>query len=360
MIKKLDWYIIKKFLTTFSTTLGLFIIIIVVFDVSEKLDDFLTNHAPLSAIIFDFYLNYIPNFLNLFSPIFIFISVIFFTSKLASRTEVVAMLASGISYRRFLRPYIITATLLAILSFMLNGWIIPKADKKRIEFENRYVRETDKKFANAVHRQIKPGTMLYIGYFTQNDSTGGDIALEKFNATELESKMYAKRISWNKKTKKWKLDDYFIRDYNKDGSEKIKRGTTIDSAIEFNPDDFFMRTDDVQSFNMTELNDFIEKEEMRGASNTDFYVTEKYRRYASPFSTFILVIIGVCVSSKKSRGGVGLNLGIGILLSFLYLFVIQYFISYGNQGKIFPMLAVWYPNLIFGFIAFILYRKVQK
>lgn len=360
MIKIFDWYIIKKFLLTFVVTLSLFIIIIIVFDVSEKLDDFIKKQAPVNEIIFNYYLNFVPFFLNLFSPVFIFISVIFFTSKLASRSEIVATLSAGVSYNRFLRPYIITAFLLAVVSFFLNGFIIPHADKVRLKFENKYIRDQKNDYTNNVHSQILPNTYFYMEYFGYGDSMGGGVSLEVYDEKKLKSKLFAKRISYNHKVNKWRLEEYMIRDYNKDGSQKVTKGRFMDTLIPFNPADFFRHTDDVQSLDLFELDDFIEKERMKGAENLYFYITDKYRRYSSPFSTFILTVIGVCVSSKKSRGGVGLNLGIGIFLSFIYLFVIQYFNTYGNTGLMHPMLAVWIPNFIFGSVAYFLYRTVQK
>lgn len=360
MIRIFDRYIIRRFLTTFLVTLSLFIIIIIVFDISEKLDDFLKKEAPVSEIIYKYYLNYVPFFLNLFSPVFIFISVIFFTSKLASRSEIVATLSAGVSYNRFLRPYMITALILAIMSFALNAYVIPHSDKIRLEFENRYIRNTKDDYTNNFHIQIRPEEYFYIEYFGYGDSIGGGITLEKYENRKLKSKLFGKRLTWNRKLMKWRLEDYLKRDYNPDGSQTIVRGKFMDTLIPFNPEDFFRRNDDVQSFDLNELSAFIEQERLKGNSKLDFYITEKYRRYASPFSTFILTVIGVCVSSKKSRGGVGLNLGIGIFLSFIYLFVIQYFNTYGASGIIHPMLAVWIPNFIFAGVAYYLYRTVQK
>jgi lipopolysaccharide export system permease protein len=360
MIKKFDWYIIRKFITTFVVTLSLFIIIIIVFDISEKLDDFLKKEAPVSEIFFKYYLNYVPFFLNLFSPVFIFIAVIFFTSKLASRSEIVATLSAGVSYNRFLRPYIITAFLLAVLSFFLNAFIIPHSDKIRLDFENKYIRNSNDDYTNNVHTQLKPGMLFYMEYFGHGDSMGGGVSLEQYEGKKLKSKLFGKRIAWNRKAQKWRLEDYVIRDYLDSGKSILKRGKFLDTMIPFVPADFFRHSDDVQSFDINELSEFIEQERMKGTENLDFYITEKYRRYASPFSTFILTIIGVCVSSKKSRGGVGLNLGIGIFLSFIYLFVIQFFNTYGSTGLIYPMLAVWIPNFIFTGVAYYLYRKVQK
>jgi lipopolysaccharide export system permease protein len=358
-LKKFDLYIIRKFLTTFVVTLSLFILIIIVFDVSEKLDDFLKKSAPLDKIIFQYYLNYIPFFLNLFSPVFIFIAVIFFTSKLASKSEIVATLSAGVSYNRILRPYMMAALVLAIFSFFLNAYIIPMSDKKRIAFENVYVRDGHDAYVNNTHAQILPNTYFYMEFFG-NDSTGSGVSLEVFENKRLKSKLFARRIGWKRNIQKWRLEDYMIREYQKDGSHIITTGRYMDTLIPFDPGDFFRRNDDVQAFNINELSAFIESEKLKGNESLHFYVTEKHRRYAAPFSTFILTFIGVCVSTNKSRGGVGLNLGIGIFISFIYLFVIQYFNTYGNTGLMNPLLAVWIPNFIFTGVGFLLYQRAQK
>ncbi|MCO6495100.1 MAG: LptF/LptG family permease [Bacteroidetes bacterium] len=359
MLKKLDTYIIKTFLTTFLVTIGLFSIIIIVFDISEKLDDFLENKAPLKEIVFDYYFNFIPQIMNMFSPIFVFVSVIFFTSKMAQRTEIVSILASGISYRRFLRPYILTALMLGIISFFLNGWLIPHADKKRADFENKYTRNMLHS-RSGIHRQIKPDVFLSIEWFSQYDSSGTNITLERYKNNQLVSKTYARRMSFNYSSNKWQLQDVFSREYNKDGSQTIHTYNTLDTAIRFNPADFFLRVEDLQTFDNNELNKIINAERERGSENVYLYTTEKYRRMASPFSTFILTIIGVCVSSKKSRGGIGVNLGFGIGLSFGFLFIVQFFNSYGATGLISAPIAVSIPNILYLGVAWILYKKVQK
>lgn len=359
MLKKLDKYIIKTFLTTFGVTLILFSFIIIVFDLGEKLDDFLSKKAPIKAIVFDYYVNFIPQIMNMFSPIFIFISVIFFTSKIAQRSEIIAILASGISYARFLRPYLLTALFLAIISFFLNGWIIPHADKERVKFENTYVR-SNYKHKSGIHRQIKPDVFLSIDWFSQYDSTGSNITLELFEKGELKSKTFARRISYNQEKEKWHLRDVIQRTYLENGNQKITTLYELDTAILFDPEDFFRRPEDIQSFDNIELEQIIQAEKLRGSENVHFYITEKYRRYAAPFSTFILTIIGVCVSSKKTRGGVGVSLGIGIGLSFGFLFIVQFFNSYGTTGILPAPLATSIPLLVYAGVAWLLYKNVQK
>jgi lipopolysaccharide export system permease protein len=358
-LTKIDVYIIKRFLGAFALALGLFTVIIIVFDLSEKIDEFMENSAPFTEVIFDYYVNWVPFLLNLFSPVFVFISVIFFTSKMAQNSEIIAMLAGGVSYRRLLRPYFITSIFLALFSFALSAWIIPHADKTRVDFENTYIRDRTRYTLSEIKTQISPGQILSMGNFNFSDSAGFKISLENIEKGELKSKLYAERLNWNEETQKWKLTKWWTREFI-DGNEILTKGSTMDTMIAFNPEDFFRKNDDVQMFNLSELDQMIGLEEMRGTGNTFFYTTEKYKRFAMPFAIIILTVIGVSVASKKTRGGIGLNLGIGLLLSFTFLIVFQFFLAYGSSGSMHPLLAVTIPNLIFGFIAFVLYRLAQK
>jgi len=358
-LTKIDFYIIKRFLGAFALALGLFTVIIVVFDLSEKIDEFMENSAPFGEIIFDYYANWVPFLLNLFSPVFVFISVIFFTSKMAQKSEIVAILASGVSYKRLLVPYVITATFLALFSFSLSAWIIPKADKTRVVFENEYIRDRSHYSASNIKTQIAPGVIMSIGNFNFSDSAGYKISLENIEDGRLTSKLYAERLTWNDKTDKWKLSKWWIGEFV-DGMEILSKGNNLDTMIPFNPEDFFRKNDDVQMFNLSELDEMIRLEEMRGTGNTFFYTTEKYKRFGMPMALIILTIIGVSVASKKSRGGIGRNIGLGLLISFTFLIVFQFFLAYGSSGSMHPLIAVTIPNLIFGGIAMILYRFAQK
>ena len=358
-LTKIDVYIIKRFLGAFALALGLFTVIIIVFDLSEKIDDFMENSAPFSEVIFDYYVNWVPFLLNLFSPVFVFISVIFFTSKMAQNSEIIAMLAGGVSYRRLLRPYFITSIFLALFSFSLSAWIIPHADKTRVDFENTYIRDRTRYRLTGIKTQIAPGQILSMSNFNFSDSAGFKISLEHVENGELKSKLYADRLNWNETTQKWTLTKWWTREFV-DGNEILTKGSTMDTMIAFNPEDFFRKNDDVQMFNLRELNEMIGLEEMRGTGNIFFYTTEKYKRFAMPFAIIILTIIGVSVASKKTRGGIGLNLGIGLLISFTFLVVFQFFLAYGSSGSMHPLIAVTIPNLIFGSIAFVLYRFAQK
>lgn len=360
MLKKIDWYIIKKFLGSFVMTLGLFTIIIIVFDVAEKIDDFVERQTPFSEIVFDYYLNFIPFLLNLFSPIFVFISVIFFTSKMADKSEIVSILSGGASYMRLLRPYLLVAFIIGAFSYTLNAWIIPRSDKNRVEFENRYVRNLEHNYKQNIKQQIRPGMIMSLQNYNYLDSFGYRIQLEHVQNGRLTSRLFGDKIRWNDDANSWRITNYRIRTFNTDGTEELVSGAYLDTMVPFDPEDFFRRQEDVQSFNMDELDQYIKLENMRGTSNAFFYKTEKHRRYASPFAMLVLTFIGVCVSSAKARRGVGKNLAKGILISFFYLFVIQFFTSMGTKGALHPMLAVWIPNIAFSFVAGYLYLKAQK
>jgi lipopolysaccharide export system permease protein len=360
MLKKVDWYIIRKFLGSFALTLGLFTIIIIVFDVAEKIDDFVEKQTPFHDIVFDYYLNFVPFLLNLFSPIFVFISVIFFTSKLADKSEMVAILAGGVSYLRILRPYMLAALVIGAFSFSLNAWIIPRSDKNRVEFENRNIRNLKHNYKQNIKQQIRPGMIMSLQSYNYLDSFGYRIQLEHVEDGVLKSRLFGDKIRWNEEANKWRITNYRIREFKSDGTEELISGAYLDTLVPFDPEDFFRRQEDVQSFNMKELDQYIELENMRGTSNAFFYETEKQRRYASPFAMLVLTFIGVCVSSAKVRRGVGKNLAKGILISFFYLFVIQFFNSMGTKGSMHPVLAVWTPNIAFSFVAGWLYYKAQK
>ncbi len=356
---KLDFYIVKRFLGAFLLALGLFTIIIIIFDLSEKIDDFIEHEAPFKEIIIDYYVNWVPFLLNLFSPVFVFIAVIFFTSKMAQKSEIVAILASGVSYIRLLVPYIITACILAFFSFALYAWIIPRADKTRVAFENEYIREREHYSKQYIKRQIRPGVIMTIETFNLNDSFGYQLNMEHVEDGRLQSKLGAEKMVWNSESNSWQIKNYWIREF-KNGKEYLYEGKEMDTMIQFDPENFFRKMDDIQMFNLKELDEMIKSEDMRGTGNTFYYITEKYKRFASPFAIIVLSIIGVTVASRKSRGGIGLNLGVGVLLSFAYLIIIQFFNAYGTSGSMPAILATWIPNVLFAGVAFILYRLAQK
>ncbi len=360
MIKLIDKYIAKKFLTTFFVTILLFVIIIVVFDIAEKLDDFFEHNAPINGIIFTYYANFIPNLINTFSPVFIFIAVLYFTSRLAGKSEFISMLAGGMSLKRILMSYLAVSALLAVGSYVLNAWIIPRSDKKRVKFENMYLRDYWSQAKGTIYRQIKPGVILYMEYFNNNDSTGVGINIENYKGTQLQSNMFGRFLKWNKKAKKWRLEMVVTREFLANGNQRVQHLPYMDTLLQFDPREFFFRIEDVQSLDQTELRNFIAKEEVRGSENILFLKTELYRRYASPFSTFILVTIGVCVAGRKTRGGLGFSLAVGIFVIIFFLFFSKYFMSMGQTGVIAPWLSVWLLNVVFIPVAWLFYRFAQK
>lgn len=356
-IKILDVYIIRKFLGTFFFALGLIIMIAIVFDISEKIDDFLEKDAPIKAIVFDYYLNFIPYFANLFSPLFIFISVIFFTSRLAANTEIVAILASGISFKRLLMPYLFGATVLAIVSLYLNNFVLPKSNVSRTKFEVEYIRNPFVYKNRHVHRQISPGQYVYFESYNNFENIGYQFSYEKFDNGKMSYKILADRIFWDSTKTQWTLENYFTRRLN-GMNEDIRSGYRHDTTFAFTPADFNRRINyAVETMDYSELNNFIKSETMRGSEEVVFYQIEKHKRFSYPFATFILTLIGVAISSRKVRGGIGVQLGLGILLSFAYILFMQVSTTFATNGNVPALIAVWIPNMVFTGVAILLIRK---
>ncbi len=358
-IKILDRYIIIKFLTTFFFALGLIILIAIVFDVSEKIDDFLEKKAPLHSIVFDYYLNFIPYFANLFSPLFIFISVIFFTSKMAGQTEIVAILSSGVSFRRLIAPYMVVAALLAGLSFYLNGYVIPHSNKDRLAFENTYIKNPYVLKSRNIHRQIFPGQFIYFESYNTIDKLGFRFSFEKFNETGLVYKLQSDRLVWDTTGNKWRAENYMIREMN-GMKETIRKGMRFDTTFSFTPEEFSRRENNIIAMDNFELNAYIADKKMRGAEGLQFDQVEKHRRIAYPFATFVLTLIGVSLSSRKVRGGIGIQIGAGILLSFTYIMFMQVSTTFATNGNVPAIIAVWIPNMVYMVIAAILIRNAPK
>lgn len=358
-LTKLDRYILRKFLGTFFFSILLIICIVIVFDISEKIEDFITHDVPLREIVFDYYLNFIPYFVNLFAYLFTFIAVIFFTSRMAARTEIVAILSAGVSFGRFLRPYMIGAAMIALLSFVLGNWLIPQANKTRLEFESKYVGSHYVNTDHNIHRQVAPGTFVYMERYDSEENVGTRFTLEKFDGRLMTMKLSAREIRWDSLRSRWSIIDYSGR-YIKGDKEKLFKGARIDTTLNLNPKDFSRAQNVMESMNSSELSDYIENEKSKGSSNVHLYEIEKHRRIAFPFATFIMTLIGVAVSSRKVRGGIGKQLGIGISLSFVFIFFMQLFTSYASSGVMPAYIAVWIPNAIFAVIALWMLKKAPK
>jgi lipopolysaccharide export system permease protein len=358
-MKKIDWYIIKKFLSTFFFTISLILLIVIIFDVSEKIDDFLRNDVALKDIIFKYYLNFIPYFTNLFSPLFIFISVIYFTSKMANNSEIIAILNSGMSFSRLLRPFVISAVILSMMSFVLGNFIIPHTNKGKIDFENKYIRKKQQKRVKKIHMQIKKDQYIYLESYNKSKDIGYKFTLENFKDNTLKSKLSANYIQFDTINNKWKIKDYFIRIYN-DKNEDIIKGKQLDTLLNLKPTDFSKNTSLVETMGMKELNQFIKKEEIKGTAQITFHKIEKHKRIANPFSSIILTIIAVAIGSRKIRGGSGIPLSIGVIISFSYILFMQVSTTFATNGNLLPAIAVWIPNIIFSLIAIIFIKLAPK
>ncbi|HTB06095.1 MAG TPA: LptF/LptG family permease [Bacteroidia bacterium] len=359
-MKKLDIYILRKFLGTFVYSISLITVIIIIFDISEKIDPFIARHAPFKAIIFDYYLNFLPYVINLFSPLFTFIAVIFFTSRLAARSEIISILSSGISFRRFTYPYIAGAVLIAGLSLYLNHWVIPDSNKVEVEFENKYVRSAYRNSDMNIHKQILPGEYMFVEHFDNNTNTGYKFSLEHLDNQVLTYKMMAEYILWDSTKKDWKIYNYFVRKIAKDGTQSISSGMEKDTALAFTAANFVERLESIEAMNYTELNKYIDQQRLAGSNNILFFEVEKYKRTAFPFATFVLTFIGIALSSRKVRGGTGLHLGLGLLLAFSFILFMQVSTTFAEAGHISPLLSVWIPNVIYGILAFFMMRAAPK
>lgn len=360
--KRLDRYIVTKFMGTFFVALLLIIGIVIVFDISEKVDDFVQRQAPLKAIVFDYYMNFIPYFINMFSPLFVFITVIFFTSRLAANSEIVAILSCGVSFHRMMVPYIFSATIIALLSLSMNLWIIPKANVQRNEFEAKYVRHHSNQTADKyVHYQLSPGQFVTVESFSKWNNTAYGFTLETIEDNQLVSQLHAETAVWDSTFSGWHLKKYYIRDFE-DGvlQDNVRSGAAIDTVISLNVNDFYRKKSTVENLVQKDLMELIKVQKMRGDANVKYSEIEKHNRYSLPFSAFILTIMGVALSSKKRRGGIGWNLAIGIALSFSYILFMRFSQMFVYTGALPPGIAIWLPNIIYAVIAGVLYKIAPK
>lgn len=357
-LKRLDVYIIKKFLGTYFFSIVLILSIGIVFDLTEKLDNFYENNAPIQAIIFDYYLNFIPYYMNLFSSLFTFIAVIFFTSKMAGNSEIIAILAGGVSFHRLMVPYFISAVIIFTISFSLGGYVIPKSTTKMLEFENKYVRSHKKENVRNVQMEIEEGVILYVDRYEMKNNKGYRFSLEKFEGKHLVSRLTAETISWDS-AYNWKVNKYLKRDF--DGMhEYITRGESMDTVIMIQPQEFFITAQEAPQMTNPELKAYLEKQSKRGVGNIQVFEDEYYRRFSMPLAAFIMTLMGVSLSSRKVRGGMGLNLGIGLGLSALYILFSTMSTSFSVNGSMSAITAVWLPNIIFLIVGIFLYLRAPK
>ena len=358
----LDRYIIKKFIGTYIFSIALIISISIVFDFNENIAKFTQYHAPWQAIVFDYYMNFIPYFANLFSPLFVFISVIFFTSKLASNSEVISMLAAGVSFKRLLRPYMISAALISVLNYYLGSYIIPKNTVVKQNFEMMYKNKRKNTSADNVQLQVGEGVIAYIQHYDNVRKRGYGFFLDKFENKQLVSHMTAWEIQYDTISDSkyhWKASNYQIRSL-KGYRERITKGTEIDTLIMMEPTDLVFSKGQQETFTSPQLKDYIEKQINRGLGNVVQYEVEYHKRIATSFASFILTMIGVSLSSRKRKGGMGMYLGIGLALSFGYILLQTVSATFAIQAGMPSMLAAWIPNILFAVIAYFCYRHAPN
>ena len=364
MIKLIDGYIIRKFIGTYFYSIILIISISIVFDINENLAKFTANNAPMRAIVFDYYANFVPYFANLFSPLFVFIAVIFFTSKLAGNSEVIAMMACGMSFKRLLRPYMISAALISVLNFYLGSYVIPKGTIVKHDFEAQYKNSTNKKntMASNVQLQVDKGVIAYISRYDDTRKTGYGFSLDKFEKKKLVSHMTANVIHYDTISDSryhWKAVNYKIREL-KGLREHISTGMELDTMIMMEPMDLIFSKGQQETFTSPELKRYISKQKDRGSSNVVQYEVEYHKRIASCFASFILTVIGASLSARKRKGGMGLALGVGLALSFSYILLQTVSSTFAINAGTPPMLAAWIPNLLYVFIAYYCYKKAPN
>lgn len=354
----LDRYILGKFLGTYFLATALLLLVIAMFDTTEKLDAFLT--APLKETIFDYFASFLPYFANMLSPLFVFISVIFFTTKMADNSEIIAMLSSGITFHRLLRPYMIGAAIIAAITFTLSNYIIPPTNVDRIAYTNKYVKNKAVTYANNIQLMVRPGEVAYFGRFDDTQKKGYRFSLEKFEGKTLVSRLTASSVEYDStKMYHWKLRDFMIRDF--DGmNESIRKGTSIDSIIPIEPKDFLISSNDQEMLTTPQLSEYIRKQKMRGVANIKKFEIEKEKRLAETAAAFILTLIGMSLSSKKVKGGMGINIGIGLGLSFSYILFSTITSSFAINGYTSPAVAMQIPNIVYLIIGIILYRRASK
>ncbi|MBD5172614.1 MAG: YjgP/YjgQ family permease [Bacteroidales bacterium] len=357
-LKLIDMFILKKFLGTYLFATILLLAIISMFDITEKLDAFLS--APLKETLFDYFLSFLPYFALQLSPLFTFITVIFFTTKLAANSEIIAILSSGISFNRLMRPYMIGAAVIAAFTFVLSNYAIPPTNVKRIAYTNKYVKNKSVTTGIDIQMMASPGVVMYIGRFENSNKTGFRFTLDKFNGKALTSRLSAQTVEYDStRLYHWIAYNYMIRDF--DGmKEKIRTGTKLDTVIPVEPRDFLISATDQETLTTPELDNFIDKQKKRGVANIKAFEIEKEKRYAATAAAFILTLIGLSLSAKKVKGGMGINIGIGLALSFSYILFSTVSSQFAISGMTTPFIAMEIPNVVYLLIGLVLYKRAMK
>ena len=358
-LKVIDRFIIKKYLGTFVFTMCIFVVIMVLFDVAEKIDNFLKDNVSLRDIIFQYYAGFIPFYLNFLTPLINFLAVILFTAKMANQTEIVPILSGKASFNRFLRPYFLSASVIFIVSFFANVFLIPYTNKLKITFENQHVNNDDPT-KSEVHMQLDKHTYVYLQNYDNSNHTGYNFVLEKFNGDELKEKLVANIITYDSLKKVWSIKNFTVRYVNGLHEKLTPAILNKDTVLDMRPADFEVHENVYQAMSMHEININIGKARIRGTGNLSDLQLEKYRRFVYPLSSFVLTLIGVAISSRRVRGGIGLPLGIGIFLCFAYILTVQFADKFAIKGGLDPAIAVFIPNGLFGLLGYYLLVKAPK
>lgn len=358
-MKLLDWYILKRFLLTYLFVVFVIVLVVVMIDYTEKVDNFHKHNAPGDKILIDYYLNFVPYWANYISPLMVFIATVFLTSRLAARTEIIAILSTGVSFMRLLLPYVLGASVLAVLTYFMVNYIIPTANKTRIAFEVAYINDAYTYTGRNVHIKIAPDTYAYLESYNNLSNTGYKFTLERVQGNQLKQKLSADHIEWDAKKKKWTVYDYKIRTIDS-LRETLTPGARIDTTLNLKPDDFSSDFNLYETLTLPELNRHIDLLRSRGADGLEVYLLEKYSRNTRPFAILILTVIGVIMSARKSRRGVGWQVALGFFLAFAYLLFFLLAKGIAQSGNLNPIVAVWLPNVIFAAIGVLLYKTIPR
>lgn len=362
IFSRLDRYIIGKFLGTYFFSIALIISIAVVFDYSENIDKFLSKNAPMNLIITDYYLNFIPYYSNLFSQLFVFISVIFFTTKLADNSEIIAMMSTGVSFRRLMRPYMFSAAVIGVLTFALSGYVIPRGTVKRVKFENTYKRNDVPTFTSNVQLEVDTGVIAYIGRYEDTQKTGYEFTLDKFENKKIVKHLQASTIQYDSVAPEpyhWIISNYQTRDFQ-GMREVLKNGSRLDTIIKMEPRDFLITKGQQETLTSPELANYIERQKQRGFAEIKEFEVEYWKRGASAFAAFILTIIGASLSARKRKNGMGITLSIGVSLSLVYILFQTVSATFAINADFPPVLAAWVPNIVYCFIALYCYKTAPR
>jgi lipopolysaccharide export system permease protein len=381
-MKLLDKYILKQFLSTFFFVVLILLSVVSIIDMTDKMDKFAKAGISTSAIL-GYYADYIPWIGSLVTPITIFIATVYVCARMAGRTEIIAILSSGVSFKRMLVPYFIGSFVVALISFILNGWIIPNSNKSRLAFEVQYLKGKFYYDKRNIHIQVAPNVYLYLQSYNNTSNIGYHFTMERFDGNRLIEKFTGNRVEWDSVIQKWHVRDYKIkkidtifettrassreRNLGKGEKETLiggmvveREGVTIDTALVIHPKEFESDYRKHDGMTMGELDDYIHTLQARGSAGVELYQVEKYTRYAYPFTVFILVFMGVIVSSRKSRGGTGVQIAIGFVLSFLFILFFTLFRTFAENGQWPPQISVWVPNIVFGILSMIMYKYVPR